>query len=523
MTSVSGQRAEEVTREDLTFMVDLSDSDAISITEGVIYQRQSEVGSTVFKTISDVIRCLPRVILHTVTINVAAQTEDGLSISGYLGGGTIKVVGTWATPSALSAAQAAGTAQAGTTTTSVALETAVSANAVQKKFIGITVSGTETIRPIIDHTTSAATIHAVAALSSGNTYRFLEPATALSAVTVSSCQPTVQIHNCTITAMVAQSASSILVQNCEFDSSASDGSFDADFGDFYQIESCLVHSGASIDIRKCHQANVRDTFISDGALRIASVALAKVGVEAHDCTSRAVLLDSILKALLSFRAEDCTATQLEIASVLVTELDGVGLSGADNSGDYLFSISGNSFFDITDYTGNGGNTSLMEVDGQTFSTAPNTGVASVWRATVVTSGSAYGLDMKNTYLTTGGNIEVGNALFYENDRVDGALITAAGTTQADAAALGNNYSVISAGTGGVKFAVDPVAPANGSGAMWRMEIYNNSGSAITLYPNNASHTINGTSGGTGISLTNGKVYHVRCNSATDWFVYQANP
>lgn len=90
-------------------------------------------------------------------------------------------------------------------------------------------------------------------------------------------------------------------------------------------------------------------------------------------------------------------------------------------------------------------------------------------------------------------------------------VTAAGTNLATATALTATYNVVSTVGAGQGVSLPSVTGA----PIW---IFNNQGTnALTVYPSDASSTINGGAAGAGISLAaNGKMLYVRV-SATAWF------
>lgn len=475
-------------------------------------QTHSPSGTEIQETLDG----LPRIINHTVTINMPDGAIESFNVQGFTGRGAIVFQGLMTIVSGLTG-ENSGEAGGGTTSTNVVKPSGGTnwvADEAQGYFVWL--GGTDDdLRPILTNTTTSLTIHALVDMEEDAYFEIREPLAACGVITIDSCSCDIRLNEINIDRLITTDNKSLIATACTFAVSNATGSADTNVDRSITFESCAFSSNASIVADDSDQVDVTNTLLLDASCTVAGCKTLTTEIEARDCDQAALSVEAINRVNLGFNAVSCTSTPLLINDCPSVRPSGTGIAGSTNTGTYGVTVDGNTTYDTIGYTTLSGSTNDLFVESYAMSynqVSLNGGTVFQKRSTII----AYNGNGVGTYagpftaaldMTIGGSI-----LLYGLFRAQYDAVTATGTTIFDSAAGGQ--LVIDVTGGAAATGVRLWYPQQVAG-QWQVVI-NSTASTKNIYPGFTTHTIDGGAAAAPILIAANTAYFFFSTSATNW-------
>lgn len=468
-------------------------------------------------TVAQAIAQLPKLINHTVTINVGAGTYASTTISGFTGAGSIIIQGTWANESKTGAMS--GTLTGGTTTTSAENSgTTWTASQLLDSFLMLSDGGSTYRRPIKANGATTITVNTLSAMSSGDTYAIQYPSSLLTALTITDNETTIGItgFECT-TSVSALRNDYVGFTWCSFK-----GTYVTQYNFREAIDSCLFWNGSQPSISDCHTL-----IFTYPLLHVANMTLARINtiqgdVEALACTTTSALtLTNVDTALLGFNSVSSTFSPLTLTDVKNYTVSGIGCTGTTNTGSagVVFGANTNFFYSTTPTLVATSNFSLP--GGTTANWTASIANNSQYREGSVTLNRGTAPTSHNQSTGTISTLTADSQLLASAIiRLPFTTLAGAGSTQGDATAASSVFAIYLTGNNltGVLLPTGQTSPS-------KIQLYiNTSANTINVYPpSGATITQGATSLGLNapIVLTTGKSVIVVPTSTTVFYATAA--
>lgn len=460
---------------------------------------------------------MPRILYQDDCIRLAAGSQPGTEIAGFIGPGTFRVVGAFESDTVTTGA-ASGTAGVGTTTTSVVKPTGAAdytASDLVNKWCLITGGGgcgsdplrRPVLRPVISNTTTAFTVDPVAGMDATTTFRFVTLATIFDyisaadpvGVRVRNCQSPIELYginfsdaNSMDSLLAITDTSSVVLRGCQFSVEALDVAASILRNGYVALEHCQFSGAAGLTATYADDI-VLTGIQCDGAgvISVRSTRSARVTKMRSDAAvSYALNLTNIAVAEVELAASNGGATALYMESVVSMEPVGTLITGTNNAG-YGIQIEKSGEFELVgcDITGTVGDVLFL---GRAVLWSNLAGGA--FGMVEEHAAAAYAHALKNKAIKYGNYLFDGSVDFssrvleygYHNF-AEGHGLVATGTDAGTALQLGAvgyaGLGTVAAGTG-VKLPAGAALP----GVM--CFLYNGGGNTAKVYPP-AGGTVNG--------------------------------
>ena len=352
-----------------------------------------------FATVNAALQALPKNLgLFYHRINIGAGTfTNGFTVQGFVGGGTLDIVGTLST-SSLTSGSNSGTAGSGTSATAVTKPTAAANWTVNnlrgKLFVpasgggyyadteqNIAVYSGPCLRRIKANTINTATIDTLNGVDSTTVFTIADPATTIGLST--------DAYNADLTYCVGVFSNSIrvLIRNIKAEHA------DAFYGVLAHSNNVLeLHASSLTDtpsfygagcystedltIANCYVTGllelsnggtvnaVHNVVDGDGRIETYKYKEAVFGLDADGCSGTALSISNCVSVTTDLNANNCTAVPLNVFNVHHFEIGGAGLSGTNSGTTYGVNVGGGGQYDLTGATIAGSSSSQLLVEGE---------------------------------------------------------------------------------------------------------------------------------------------------------------
>ena len=495
-----------------------------------------DLSSTPYLSIQSAIDAIPKYLAHDVTIVVGAGTFDGFVAKGFVGGGNLRIAGTFSAAT-ITTGVTSGTAGAGTSSTSLVKPAAAAnwtANDLRGKYVVISSGGGAstdanfpTVRPIKSNTTGAITVDEIYGLDNTSVFLIANVAT----VVGEAAEAYLDIPVC---AGFFNSQAGIYLQGiAPTDNSVYYGvlAFNCGFVDLagitvtptgYQGISAINCDYLSLDacygtapIEALHCGRVETNYVvlgnttaNAGMLDISTCRYVQAVVDAAACSSNAVRIRHCTRVTLTSVTASCTATPVRLENLHYAT---IASTGANAGTTYGMSLSGGGQYIVTGSTVAGTSDVLVEATAVSWATLAlgtygERGTFVYWG----TGGTRWAGEVLALGGITNGGIqkEYGYQLVLDNGTADSALLTSvtayAGGGQANAVNVGLQLTKVAT----VASAADSIKLREVAAGGAVGYIHNLGANACNLYP---------PSGGAINALGTNNPISIPAGSAAMWF------
>lgn len=246
-----------------------------------------------------------------------------------------------------------GRAGAGTTSTSIAKPTGT-ANWTAHNLRGALAQivdgpGTGQVRIVIDNTTTALAIPAIAGLSSASVFQLVAPVRRIGALDVRDASVQIVIEGLRLDAVALSKLRDVTLRCCVLDVSTAMGSMRADSLQKLTLDNVYIGSGASIVAQDIAAMVAGPCVLDNGALTLSFIDRITAELYAKSCAAAALALTSCRYASIGMQASSNSVTPLALAAVNAMHVGAIGLTGTGNTG-YGMTIEDGGRYDLTGAT-----------------------------------------------------------------------------------------------------------------------------------------------------------------------------
>lgn len=278
------------------------------------------------------------------------QVQDGvdIAISALAGAGKITFEGSLA-EAIISNGSQSGTAGAGTTTTTIQKPDGSAdwtAGELRGSYLRLTGGGgTPALRPIIDNTTSAITVHAIAGMDDTSVFELVDPDTTPGDINLTNVTAPIRFEHCVLGLVDLVDCANVEFVGCSLASAAPDA-LTASRGGRVSLDSCVITGGSSAVAEQLSDFEVVNVVLEDGAVQATACRQVTTEIDARNGSATPLDLRQCLRALVGLNSVDNTGNGVHAEACNYFAPSGTGIAGSGNS-QYGMEIERGGYYDVT--------------------------------------------------------------------------------------------------------------------------------------------------------------------------------